>query len=473
MRRDRNTKIIATLGPASSNPDAIRRLFKAGADVFRINMSHTSGPALKDLVSMIRSVELELKTTIGILADLQGPKIRIGEMAKTVTLEEGATVVLDRSSEPGDASRIPLPHPEVFDAITRQSTLLINDGKVRLHVQEADEERIECIVDVGGEISSRKGVNLPDVVIPISALTSKDREDLEAALNEQVDWIALSFVQRAQDIIDTKELVAGRVGVLAKIEKPAALNDLDNILAAADAIMVARGDLGVELPLELVPGKQMQIVRSARKHGKPVVIATQMLESMIESPVPTRAEVSDVAKAVFDGADAVMLSAESAVGKYAKEAVATMNRIAIAIEGEEAYRGIIDAQHHEPEATTADAITAAASQVAHTISATCIACYTTTGSTALRAARERPDRPILVLTPSLATARRLAFVWGVTRILTEDAKGANDLVNRACGQAKKIGFAKVDDRIVITAGLPVGTPGTTNLLRIARVHERH
>lgn len=474
MRRDRNTKIIATLGPASSTFETIKALMLAGADVFRINMSHTSAQGLQNLEKIIRALEVEVSTPIGILVDLQGPKIRIGEMSGGGTnLKAGATLTLDQGSEPGSNTRIPLPHPEIFEAAEPGTMLLIDDGKIMLTVDQIAAGQMNCTVKVGGKVTSRKGVNVPDVFLPISALTKKDKKDLEAALDIGVDWIAMSFVQRAQDIIEAKALVKGRAGVLAKIEKPSALQDLDGILTESDAIMVARGDLGVELPLEQVPGRQMQIVRAARAHGKPVVIATQMLESMIEAPVPTRAEVSDVAKAVFDGTDAIMLSAESAAGKYPLEAVQTMNKIAVEIEIDPAYREIIDAQRHASEPTTADAITAAASQVAHTIEAAAIISYTTTGSTALRAARERPDRPILVLTPTLDTGRRLAFVWGITCVLTEDAKDVDDLVSRACVLAKKNGFSTTGDRIVITAGLPVGTPGATNLLRIARIHDYH
>jgi pyruvate kinase len=437
-------------------------------------MSHTSHEQLQEYNQLIRSVEQEVNNPIGILVDLQGPKIRIGKVAgEGVDLIAGDEITFDLEASPGSKNRIPLPHPEIFKSVKSGSALLIDDGKIRVEVVNVSEEALACKVITGGKVTSRKGVNIPDVILPITAMTDKDAVDLEAALAVEADWIALSFVQRAQDIEDVKVKVDGRAGVLAKIEKPAALMDLEAILTASDAIMVARGDLGVELPLEQVPGRQMQIVRAARSHGKPVVIATQMLESMIESPVPTRAEVSDVAKAVFDGTDAIMLSAESAAGQYPREAVATMDKIAHEIEIDPAYREIIDAQRHEPEPTTADAITVAASQVAHTIEAAAIISYTTTGSTALRAARERPDRPILVLTPLIRTGRRLAIGWGLTCVLTEDAVDVDDLVNRACSQAKAHGFAKVNDRTVITAGLPVGTPGATNLLRIARVHDNH
>lgn len=364
MRRQRHTKIVATLGPASADLETISALFHAGADLFRINMSHTSHEALGDLVGKIREVEKNASHPIGILADLQGPKLRVGTMeGGKALLETGSSVVIDLDPTPGTATRIGLPHPEIFEAVNVGTSLLIDDGKIRLEVEEKSATQIRARVIVGGIVSDRKGVNVPDAVLPISALTKKDLADLEAALDADVDWIALSFVQRAEDVITAQRKVAGRAGVLAKIEKPAALDDLENIVREADALMVARGDLGVELPLEMVPGRQKEILRQARRAGKPVVVATQMLESMIEAPVPTRAEVSDVATAVFDGADAVMLSAESAAGKYPVESVRTMDSIAIRVEGESIFRDTIKSVKYHLEATPADAITAAANQV--------------------------------------------------------------------------------------------------------------
>ncbi len=474
MRRARNTKIIATLGPASETSNQIERLFRAGADVFRINMSHTAEDKLKELVAAIRALETKVDHPIGILVDLQGPKLRVGEVSKQAPeLSEGSTLMLDTDPTPGDGTRVGVPHPEIFKALEPGTDVLIDDGKIRLRIEEKTDDNIRTRVLSGGKLKSRKGINLPDVVLPISALTKKDEYDLEVALAQDVDWIALSFVQRRQDILDLREKVQGAASILAKIEKPAALKELDDIIQEADAIMVARGDLGVELPLEQVPGRQMQIIRAARRAGKPVVIATQMLESMIEVPVPTRAEVSDVANAVFEGTDAIMLSAESAVGDYAEEAVSTMARIARTIESEPTFRSIIDSQRTDPEATTADAITAAAHQSAHTLNAAAIVCYTTTGSTALRASRERPDTPILVLTPSPKTGRRLAIAWGLTCVMTHDAQDIDDMVRRAWHFSREQGFANPGQQIVITAGLPVGTPGATNLLRITTVRDEH
>ncbi|HEY1309865.1 MAG TPA: pyruvate kinase, partial [Pseudolabrys sp.] len=388
MRRLRRAKIVATLGPASSDAAMIARLFKAGADVFRINMSHTSQDRMRELVAMIRGIEKETDRPIGILVDLQGPKLRLGTFADgSVMVKNGDTFVLDSDQAAGDATRAFLPHPEIFAGVEKGHTLLIDDGKVRLTVMQAEPKRMTMRVEVGGRLSDRKGVSLPDSTIPFSALAEKDRSDLEAALNAGIDWVALSFIQRPEDIAEAKKITRGRAAVMAKIEKPQAVHRLAEIMDLADALMVARGDLGVEMPLEKVPGVQKQMTRDGRNAGKPVVVATQMLESMINSPVPTRAEVSDVATAIFEGADAVMLSAESAAGKYPVEAVATMNRIAEEIENDPLYRGILDAQRAEPEATGADAIADAARHIADTLDLAAVICWTSSGSTAMRMAR--------------------------------------------------------------------------------------
>jgi pyruvate kinase len=470
MRRLRRAKIVATLGPASSSPEKIAQLFAAGADVFRINMSHTSHDRMRELVAMIRAVEQETGRPIGILVDLQGPKLRLGTFAGgSVQVKNGDTFVLDSNPAPGDAGRAYLPHPEIFAGVEAGHSLLIDDGKVRLTVTEAAPERIVTRVAVGGKLSDRKGVSLPDSTIPFSALTDKDLSDLEAALETGIDWIALSFIQRPEDIAEAKKITRGRAAIMAKIEKPQAVHRLAEILDVTDALMVARGDLGVEMPLEKVPGVQKQMTRSARAAGKPVVVATQMLESRIASPVPTRAEVSDVATAIFEGADAVMLSAESAAGQYPVEAVATMNRIAEEVEGDPLFRSIIDSQRATPEATGADAIADAARQIADTLDLAAVVCWTSSGSTGLRMARERPRPPIVALSPNIATGRRLAVVWGVHCVVTEDAHDQDDMVERACRIAFKEGFAKSGQRVIVVAGVPLGTPGATNMLRIAYV----
>ena len=470
MRRLRRAKIVATLGPASSTAEMIGKLFRAGADVFRINMSHTSHERMRELVAMIRSVEQDTGRPIGILVDLQGPKLRLGAIAGgAVTVKNGDTFVLDQDPAIGDATRAYLPHPEIFAGVEIGHTLLIDDGKVRLVVTEAQPQKITTRVVVGGKLSDRKGVSLPDSTIPFSALTAKDTSDLEAALETGIDWIALSFIQRPEDIAEAKKLTRGRALIMAQIEKPQAVHRLDEIIELADALMVARGDLGVEMPLEKVPGVQKMMTRAGRATGKPVVVATQMLESMITSPVPTRAEVSDVATAIYEGADAVMLSAESAAGQFPIEAVSTMNRIAEEVENDPLFRGIIDAQRAVPEATGADAIADAARHIADTLDLAAVMCWTSSGSTGMRIARERPRPPVMALTPNLSTGRRLAVVWGVHCVVTEDAHDQDDMVDRACRIAFKEGFAKAGQRVIVVAGVPLGTPGATNMLRIAYV----
>jgi len=470
MRRLRRAKIVATLGPASSDAAMIARLFEAGADVFRINMSHTSQERMRELIAMIRGIERDTGRPIGVLVDLQGPKLRLGSFASgSATLSKDASFVLDGDPAPGDSSRVSLPHPEIFAAVEPGHTLLIDDGKVRLTVTQAEPKRLVTRVEVGGTVSDRKGVSLPDTTIPSSALAQKDLSDLEAALHAGTDWIALSFIQRPEDIAEAKKLTRGRAALMAKIEKPQAVHRLSEIMDHADGLMVARGDLGVEMPLEKVPGVQKQMTRLGRATGKPVVVATQMLESMISSPVPTRAEVSDVATAIFEGADAVMLSAESAAGKYPVEAVATMNSIAEEIEHEDIYRSILDAQRAEPEATGADAIADAARHIADTLDLAAVVCWTASGSTALRVARERPRPPIVAVSPNIATGRRLAVVWGVHCVVSEDARDVDDMVDRACRIVFREGFAKAGQRIITVAGVPFGTPGATNMLRIAYV----
>ena len=468
MRRHRRVKILATLGPASQEPGIVEQLFHAGADVFRINMSHTSHDSMRERIATIRAIEARNGRPIGILIDLQGPKLRIGEFAETaVELKKGELFGLDGDKTPGDISRVHLPHPEILRALEPGHVVLIDDGKVRLKIESVSADGAMARVLVGGKISNRKGVSLPDTDVPVSAMTPKDQSDLEAGLNAGVDWVAVSFVQRPEDIAAVKKIAAGRALVLAKIEKPQAITRLAEIMEVSDALMVARGDLGVEMPVEKVPGLQKRITRMARRYGKPVVVATQMLESMISAPVPTRAEVSDVATAVYEGADAIMLSAESAAGQFPIESVAMMNRIAEEIEADDIHRAILNAQRDTPEATGADAIAVAARDVAETLDLRAICALTSSGSTAFRISRERPRAPILALTPDLNTARRLCLGWGVHSIVTEDAQEGDDIAARACKIAVDEGFAGEGERIIVVAGLPFGTPGATNMLRIA------
>jgi pyruvate kinase len=451
----------------------IEKLFVAGADVFRINMSHTSHDLLRQLHGYIRDVEAKLNRPIGILADLQGPKIRIGTFAeKEAVIRAGDTFVFDTDKTPGDATRVYLPHPEIFASAQVGDFLLLNDGRLRVEVIKTEPDRITTTVIFGGSLSNRKGVNLPNTLLPIPALTEKDRADLEAAATAGVDWIALSFVQRPEDVIEARELVNGRAGVMAKIEKPSALLCLEEILQHADGIMVARGDLGVELPLETVPARQKQLTRAARKAGKPVVVATQMLESMIVEPVPTRAEVSDVATAVYEGADAIMLSAESAAGAWPEKAVSTMDKIALSAENDGYYRGIMNAQRNEPQATTSDAISTAARSISETLQVAAIVSYTESGSTAMRVARERPNVPIVTLTPIPATARRLALAWGQHCVLTHNPPDLEQMISAACRIAYREGFASEGERIVITVGVPLGAAGATNMLRVAVIEKQ-
>jgi pyruvate kinase len=470
MRRQRRTKVVATLGPASASRAVIGKLFEAGADVFRINMSHTSHEKMRELVAAIRAVESEWNRPIGILVDLQGPKLRLGSFkADWAEIDTGQDFVFDTDPAPGDSKRVNLPHLEIFAAVKAGDTLLIDDGKLRLVVAEATPQRILARVEVGGRISNRKGVSLPQTIVPVAALAAKDIADLEAALHAGIDWVALSFIQRPEDIAEAKKITRGRAAVMAKIEKPQAVTRLNEILDLADALMVARGDLGVEMPLEKVPGMQKEITRACRSAGKPVVVATQMLESMVASPVPTRAEVSDVATAIFDGADAIMLSAESAAGQYPVEAVATMNRIAEEVENDAIYVPSLHVLHTEPEATGADAIAAAARQVAETLDLAAIVCWTSSGATGMRVSRERPKPPIVAISPMVAAGRKLSLVWGIHCVVAEDARDQDDMVERACQIAFKEGFAKAGQRVIIVAGVPLGTPGATNMMRVAFV----
>ncbi len=449
----------------------IQKLHEAGADLFRINMSHASHDVMRTLIKRIRAVEERCGRPIGILADLQGPKLRVGKFAEgKVELTPGQTFTLDNNEAPGDNTRVFLPHPEILESVKAGHRLLIDDGKLHLRAESSDGTKIVCTVVSGTKISDRKGVSLPDTLLGVGALTEKDRADLDAVLEtDEVDWVALSFIQRPEDLSEVRKVSRGRVGLMSKIEKPQAIERIDEIIELSDALMVARGDLGVEMPLEAVPGLQKQLIRACRRAGKPVVVATQMLESMISAPVPTRAEVSDVATAVFEGADAVMLSAESASGDYPVEAVSTMASIASKVETDPHYPGIIYAQRTPPEATGADAISLAAHQIAETLRLSAIVCYTASGNTGLRTARERPQVPILALSPVIQTARRLSVVWGTHCVVTSDATDLDDMVNRACRIVAAEGFGKPGDRIIISAGVPLGTPGATNMLRIAYI----
>lgn len=474
MRRMRNVKIVATLGPASDTPEMIRKLFLAGADVFRLNMSHGSHPEIAERHAMIRAIEQECGRPIAILADLQGPKLRVGTFAAGAEdLAEGARFRLDLDPAEGDATRVCLPHPEIFAALEPGARLLVNDGKIRLRVDSCGADFAECTVITGGTISNRKGVNVPDVVLPVAALSEKDRRDLEFVCELGVDWLGLSFVQRPEDVNEARTLARGRAAILSKIEKPAAVKAYDAILAVSDGIMVARGDLGVELPVQNVPPIQKSLIRGARAAAKPVIVATQMLESMIESPMPTRAEVSDVATAIYEGADAVMLSAESAAGQYPVEAVTTMDAVAREVESHATFREIIEANRRITRRTTADAIVSAARDISETMDIKAICCFTQSGTTAALAARERPRVPILGLTPMIGTARRISLYWGVYAMLTTDkVTRFKEAVVCAARAARDKDFASTEDSILVIAGVPFNIEGTTNILRVAPCDER-
>ncbi|MGH1457663.1 MAG: pyruvate kinase [Paracoccaceae bacterium] len=473
MRRHRNTKIVATLGPASESYEMIRALHEAGADVFRLNMSHGQHDEIREKHRIIRQIEKELDSPIGILADLQGPKLRVGTFANgEEELEIGAAFRLDLDEAEGTATRVRLPHPEIFAALEVGAHLLVNDGKIRLKVTACGADFADCEVINGGTISNRKGVNVPDVVLPLAALSEKDRADLEFVCQLGVDWLALSFVQRPEDVEEARLLADGRAAILSKIEKPSAVACIDDILAVSDGIMVARGDLGVELPVQNVPPIQKRIIRKCRAAAKPVIVATQMLESMIDSPMPTRAEVSDVATAIYEGTDAIMLSAESAAGSFPVEAVTTMDNVAKEVESDPTYRDVIEASRAPTRRTVADGIVAAAREIAEASHIKVICCFTQSGTTALLTARERPRVPIIAMTSLRGTARRLALSWGVNCVMTSELDRFKQAVINAARAARSQGFATEDDQIVVMAGVPFNVPGTTNILRVAPCAER-
>ena len=470
MRRRRNAKIVVTLGPASGTARMIGRLFEAGADVFRLNFSHGRLEEHAERVRAIRSLEESTGRPTVVLQDLQGPKFRIGEFRNgSAELARGGSVRLELEGEQGTARRVPLPHPEVFEAVSPGSAILLDDGRVRLRVRSNGRGFADCDVEVGGRLTDHKGVNLPGVLVPTSPLTPKDLKDLKAGQSLGVDWVALSFVQHPRDVLEARKAAGGACKLMVKVEKPTVLDHIEEVVDLADGVMVARGDLGVELLPEEVPGRQKELIRLSRLTGKPVVVATQMLESMVHAATPTRAEASDVATAIYDGADAVMLSAESAVGLHPVEAVAMMDRIVERTERERSYRPIINALNPLPEPVAEDAISAAVSQIARTMSASVIVTYTASGSTAARMARERPEAPILTLTDSPSTARHAQILWGTHCVCTADVTDFGSAVGAACEIARREGFASPGDRLVITAGVPFGKPGTTNTLRIATI----
>ena len=473
MRRQRNIKIVATLGPSSSDYDTIKELHLAGADVFRLNMSHGTHDDIAKRHKIIRQIEDELSSPIAILADLQGPKLRVGQFKNGVEeLTENEKFSLDLKDELGTKDRVQLPHPEIFQALHEGAHLLINDGKIKLMVEKCGPDFADCLIVNGGEVSDRKGVNVPDVILPLAALSEKDRTDLNFICDLGIDWLALSFVQRAEDIVDARNLIAGRASVMSKIEKPSAVKSFDDILKVSDGVMVARGDLGVELPVQNVPPIQKRLVRKCRAAAKPVIVATQMLESMIESPMPTRAEVSDVATAIYEGSDAIMLSAESAAGQFPIQAVETMNNVAIEVESDPTYTEVMEASRRAKRNSVADGIVSAAREIAETTDIKAICCFTQTGTTALLTARERPRVPIIALSSEIETARRLALTWGTNCVLSGNKTRFKEAVVSAVRAALAEGLADETEQVVITAGVPFNITGTTNILRVAPCNER-
>lgn len=471
MDKFRKTKILATLGPATASFEGIESLYKAGANLFRLNFSHGTHADHQKSVDWIRKLEEQVERPIAIVADMQGPKLRIGHFEDDkIILEKGQQFRFDLEESLGDESRVYLPHPEVIEAMEIGNRIFLDDGKVRVKIKEKGVGYLEGIIESGSKLSNNKGFNVPGIILPIPALTDKDKTDLQAALDMGVDWIAQSFVQRAEDVKEAQKLINGRAALMVKIEKPSALADIEEIIKYADGVMIARGDLGVEIPPENVPAVQKELVRKVRERGKPVVVATQMLESMIHDARPTRAEASDVATAVYDGADCVMLSAETAMGDYPVQAVEMMNRICLRTETDETYLEMMDFSHPEVLGTPSDAITTAAYYVAQDVDAKLIVNYTKSGSTALRTARQRPQVPILCITPDLNVARRLAVSYGVYAVHNES--GLDDFTGPARFAAKiaeGMGFLSSGDRFIMTAGMPFNVAGSTNILRIAKV----
>jgi pyruvate kinase len=465
--RGRKVKILATLGPASRSPEMIATLLAAGADAFRVNMSHGDQPTHAETIAAIRAAEKDFGRPVAILCDLQGPKLRVGEFKDgKAVIRHGSHFTLDRNPALGDENRVCLPHPELFGVLKKGQRLLIDDGKLKLRVISEDADSILCSAEVGGVITNRKGVNVPDAIVPVPAMTEKDRRDLAFAVEHGADWIALSFVQRPEDVAEARRLMGGHGALMAKIEKPAAIDHLDAIIELADGVMVARGDLGVEMNPWEVPPLQKRIVSATRRLGKPVVVATQMLESMIESPSPTRAEVSDVANAIYDGADAVMLSAETASGAWPVEAVTMMHQIAGEVENDPGYRTQMSYATIEPDHTTADALAHACASIADTVAIAGVVVFTGTGSTARRVARERPGAPMLVLTPLQKTARRIALLWGASPVVTRDIGSFEEMIAKGKRMALRHGFGTAGSKLIVLAGVPFGTPGSTNLLHV-------
>jgi len=463
----RFAKILATVGPASSAPDTLRLLHDVGVNAFRLNFSHGSHDDHARSVKAIRAVQTQTGNPITIVADMQGPKLRVGEFADgQIELHYGAEMTLICAKDTAKENTIPINHPELFKAMEAGHQLKFDDGKLMATILSNDGTTMQARIDVPGVLKNKKGINVIGATLPLSAMTEKDREDMVFALSQEVDYIALSFVQTAQDVQDARAIVKDQAGIIVKIEKPSAVDDLDAILDLADAAMVARGDLGVELPLERVPVVQRQIIRKARALGKPVIVATHMLESMIDAPTPTRAEASDVATAIYQGADAVMLSAETAVGRHPATAVAIMDRIIRSAEGDPEFWADFQSRALPHDMTSEDALGSSVRGIAEILQCKAVLGYTSSGSTVQRISRERPPCHIVGMTPNMKTASRLALSWGVTPVLTQDPKGFDNMVEIARKVAREHIGAQKGDKVMITAGIPFGVPGTTNTLKL-------
>jgi pyruvate kinase len=462
----RRTKIVATLGPATSEPEQIAALVDAGMDAARLNFSHGKHDEHRELARRVREAASRNGTRLALIADLQGPKLRVGELSAPIRLapHEEITVVAEEAARNGD---LPISPAAIGEVLAPGHEVLIEDGRIRLRVVSVVEGRARCEVVSGGLVASHKGVNVPGVPVPIPSLTRKDVDDLELALELGADYVALSFVRSAADVRDLRELIeqAGSPArIIAKIEKAEAVDTLDDVLEETDAVMVARGDLGVEIGPASVPLLQKRIIVRALERGKPVITATQMLESMIHASEPTRAEASDVANAILDGTSAVMLSGETAVGEYPIESVAYMDRIARVVEPSIGYRHQFPERGIDP--TVGQAMSNATCDLAETLGARAIVVPTSTGRTASRVARLRPHQPIIAATPSMTAVSQLALEWGVWPVYVPECADVEELWARSLDAARATGIVVEGDLVVITAGTAVNTPGTTNLIKV-------
>ena len=462
------TKIVCTLGPASESRETIRQLMEAGLNVARINFSHGTHEQHAATIALIREVADSMQRPVAILGDLQGPRIRIGQLQNPIDLKDGTDVCLAPESEV-KKGELPLTYEELANDVHVGDRILINDGLIELVVLEVNKPRVLARVLHGGQLTSHKGMNLPGVQVSAPSITEKDREDLAFAVKQNLEYIALSFVRKAEDIQEARGLIPKGTLIVAKIEKDSALENIESIVMATDAVMVARGDLGVELPFEEVPYAQKRIIQFCNRLGRPVITATQMLESMITHPRPTRAEASDVANAIIDGTDAVMLSAETAAGQYPRLAVEAMSRIIREIERHSPPSKVQERRKSGQAFSTEFAIAAASHAAVSMLGAPCLIVFTKSGFSARVVASQRPQVPILVLTDVARTYRQMAMIWGVVPELVTHCESYDEMVRLALAAVRKRGLAKAGDRVVVTAGVPFDVPGTTNMIKVETV----